>query len=208
VPEPLPVRLLATGLLRQALETALAGYPEIRVVEHDARVLILQATEDWSERVSSAIRPVEGVDPQRVVLLTSSRTIEITMAALAGAQVFVHLEDPTEEVVEAIRRASIGAAYTSRSLYPALMQALRELVAGSADSDTMQGGAKLTPREAEVAELAAQRLSHAQIARLLHVSIPTVRTHLQNARRKVRSRNRGAFRGGSPLSAGPYRLDH
>jgi DNA-binding CsgD family transcriptional regulator len=50
--------------------------------------------------------------------------------------------------------------------------------------------AKLSPREAAIAELAAQGLADKEIARRLNVSFATVRAHLDNAFAKLGVRNR------------------
>jgi DNA-binding NarL/FixJ family response regulator len=48
----------------------------------------------------------------------------------------------------------------------------------------------LSPREVEVAKLAAQGLADKEIARRLDVAFATVRTHLDNAFSKLGVRNR------------------
>jgi len=52
------------------------------------------------------------------------------------------------------------------------------------------GGTRLSPRETEVAELAAQGLTDKEIARHLNLTFSTVRTHLDNAFAKLGARNR------------------
>jgi DNA-binding CsgD family transcriptional regulator len=48
----------------------------------------------------------------------------------------------------------------------------------------------LTPREMEVAQLAAQGQRNSEIARDLHISKPTVETHLKHIYRKLNIRSR------------------
>jgi DNA-binding CsgD family transcriptional regulator len=50
--------------------------------------------------------------------------------------------------------------------------------------------ARLTPREREVLALVAEGLTTAEIARLLGLSFPTVRTHVEHAREKLGAKTR------------------
>ncbi|MGE0314128.1 MAG: LuxR C-terminal-related transcriptional regulator [Lautropia sp.] len=59
--------------------------------------------------------------------------------------------------------------------------------------DLLQRGARLSPREAEVAWLVACGCPDKQIARRLNVSHTTVRFHLANAFRKLQAHNRAAL---------------
>jgi len=52
---------------------------------------------------------------------------------------------------------------------------------------------KLSPREQEAAQLAAQGLSDKEIARRLNISATTVRTHLEHAFRKTGASNRAGL---------------
>ncbi len=78
---------------------------------------------------------------------------------------------------------------------PALVAALKRCGGESptADVDPPDATAALSPREAEVARLAAVGLSDKAIARRLGISVATVRTHLDHAFRKVDVTNRVAL---------------
>jgi len=52
------------------------------------------------------------------------------------------------------------------------------------------GRPRLTPREREVLQLAADGHSNAAIARLLFVSVDTVKTLLKRAKKKLQTRDR------------------
>lgn len=68
---------------------------------------------------------------------------------------------------------------------------------------------RLTPREREVAQLAAQGLSNAEVAATLCLATGTVRNHLSNVYAKLHLRRRSQlpafFRGPSSLSTAGHK---
>ena len=60
----------------------------------------------------------------------------------------------------------------------------------SASADRQWQWDNLTPREMEVAQLASQGRRNSEIARDLHISTPTVETHLKHIYRKLNIRSR------------------
>lgn len=73
---------------------------------------------------------------------------------------------------------------------PGLVQALKRTALAEQPAPAAAALAKLSKREAAVAQLAAQGLADKEIARLLNVTFGTVRTHLDNAFTKLEVRNR------------------
>jgi DNA-binding CsgD family transcriptional regulator len=74
---------------------------------------------------------------------------------------------------------------------PGFTQALKRIEARSGEKNRIRRtSARLSPREAEIADLAAQGLADKEIARRLGVTFATVRTHLDNAFSKLGVRNR------------------
>ena len=61
----------------------------------------------------------------------------------------------------------------------------------SADVDDAAAGARLTPRESEVLELAAEGLPDKVIAQRLSIQVQTVKNHMQKILRKLGVRGRG-----------------
>jgi DNA-binding CsgD family transcriptional regulator len=74
---------------------------------------------------------------------------------------------------------------------PGFIAALKR-TGGAADpiAQATTTASKLSPREAEIAELAAQGRTDKEIARHLNLTFSTVRTHLDNAFAKLGARNR------------------
>ncbi|MDD1535421.1 MULTISPECIES: helix-turn-helix transcriptional regulator [unclassified Bradyrhizobium] len=77
-----------------------------------------------------------------------------------------------------------------RLIEPGFTQALKRTALSGTPATRAREPAKLSPREAAVAELAAKGLADKQIAQRLNVSFGTVRTHLDNAFAKLGVRNR------------------
>ena len=74
---------------------------------------------------------------------------------------------------------------------PGFTQALRRIEGRTQlKTHASPASAKLSPRETEVVEFAAQGLADKEIARRLNLKFATVRTHLDNAFSKLGVRNR------------------
>jgi DNA-binding CsgD family transcriptional regulator len=73
---------------------------------------------------------------------------------------------------------------------PGFARALKRIDARPPKTRATPNSARLSPREAEVAELAAHGFSDKEIARRLNLKFATVRTHLDNAFSKLGVRNR------------------
>jgi len=89
-------------------------------------------------------------------------------------------------------RLDFGSAEVEllKLIEPGFTQALKRTALSGTPATPAGEPAKLSPREAAVAELAAKGLADKQIAQCLNVSFGTVRTHLDNAFAKLGVRNR------------------
>ena len=125
----------------------------------------------------------------RVLILTTFETDEHVAEALrAGASGFALKSRPLEELLTAIRTVAAGEALLAPSV-------TRRLIAHFTEGDrvprrTPRGLAELTEREREVLSLVARGLSNTEIAGTLHVSIPTVKTHVSRILTKLGARDR------------------
>lgn len=120
-----------------------------------------------------AITIVTGVkNPQRAIT-----------AIWSGATSWVAKEDSTTTLFDVLRRAAAGES----SFPPALLgQILRTLVA-SGDSRSLRTGAlsTLSQRESDVLLCLVEGLDRRATAERLHLSVNTVRTHIQNIFEKL-----------------------
>jgi DNA-binding NarL/FixJ family response regulator len=183
MPQNPSFQILAGGWLHQALSNLLGQYPDTGVESDASRVLLVYAGDRWRENVQEMVPSSWQGDHASVAFLTAKGD-DVVYAVLMGMRVFIGIEDSLHELLEGIDCAARGRTFCSRSLQPALLEAIR--VVQQAPHDAMRGdGSDLTAREREVARLAAIRLSNKEIAQELAISISTVKSHLRNAYRKL-----------------------
>jgi NarL family two-component system response regulator LiaR len=118
----------------------------------------------------------------RIIALSSYDDERLVPAALdAGAISFLQKNVTMSELAEVIRKAHAGISTLSA-------QATQILIAAATRSPAPNP--TLTPREQEVLSLMVAGKSNAQIAELLVISLPTVKTHVSQifAKLKVKSR--------------------
>jgi DNA-binding NarL/FixJ family response regulator len=109
----------------------------------------------------------------RVVFLTMQRDVSYARRAMeAGASGYVLKHSAHEELVEAIREALRGHTYVTPVLAGELLRSYREEGPQPADS-----ARRLTPRQREVLQLAAEGHSAKEVASLLHISSRTAEFH-------------------------------
>lgn len=125
-------------------------------------------------------------DAPAVVVLTAFDTDEFVLGALrAGASGFLLKHTPPPQLVDAIRQAAAG----TMSFSPEAMQRLVAAAAAPASGAAELVGT-LSERESEIAALAAEGLTNADIAARLYLSLPTIKTHLARIFEKLGVTNR------------------
>lgn len=123
-------------------------------------------------------------NPPRVLVLTTWETDDVVGRAItAGAAGFLLKTAPPQDILDGVRRVAAGHGVLAAEK---LGYVLDQFTAGSGDrSAAIQALSALTGRELEVATAVARDLSNAQIARMLHLSETTVKTHLGSIQRKL-----------------------
>jgi DNA-binding NarL/FixJ family response regulator len=126
---------------------------------------------------------VRQVAPQSsVVMLSATEPVESVVRALrCGARAWLPKTVDADRLVRVIRGVTRGEAWIAPDL---LGRVLADLVT-SIEVPPPDPLAGLTPREREVLQRIVDGLSRAQIAADLHLSVNTVRTHVQNLLGKV-----------------------
>lgn len=119
-------------------------------------------------------------DTQVLVLTSYNTTYDINAAMQAGAVGYLLKDTPREELYRAIRRASQGRSSFSD-------EALSQLLASD---DNI--GVALSGREIHILEQVASGKTNAVIAKNLHISEATVKTHLSNIYRKLNVSDRAS----------------
>jgi DNA-binding NarL/FixJ family response regulator len=118
----------------------------------------------------------------QVVVLTTYADDESLFPALrAGARGYLTKDAGGDEIVRAVHSVLSGGA----GLSPSVQRRLLERLSQPEPAPEPQPGAGeapdgLTARETEVLVLIAEGLSNQEIARRLHVSTATVKTHINN----------------------------
>ncbi len=162
---------------RQAVQLATSLSPDVIVM--DIRMPVMDGIE--------ATRRITADCGSRVLILTTFDLDEYVFEALrAGASGFALKSRPLEELLSAIRTVAAGEAL----LAPSVTRRLIAHFAGQARPKAPRGLAELTEREREVLSLVAHGLSNAELARTLHVSLPTAKTHVSRILTKLGARDR------------------
>ncbi|MGM0386682.1 MAG: response regulator [Actinomycetota bacterium] len=125
----------------------------------------------------------------KVLVLTTFEIDDYVFEALrAGASGFLGKGVEPAGLVAGIRVVAAGEALLSPAATRGLIARFRDdPIAGASGSDTL---AALTDREREVLSLVGQGLANEDIARALHLSPLTVKTHVNRAMTKLGVRDR------------------
>jgi NarL family two-component system response regulator LiaR len=133
-----------------------------------------------------AIEEIKADNPQaRILVLTSFSENEKVYAAIkAGAKGYLLKDSTPQEILDAIHKVYRG----EMSMNPTIAsKVMRELQRSSTLPPTKE---PLTAREVEVLKLVAEGLPNQEIAEMLVISEPTVRTHVTNILSKLYLANR------------------
>lgn len=194
-----PIRLLIADdhpVVRDGLRGIFAGDTEFEVVAEAANgaeaVRLAQGRAVDVVLMDLRMPELGGVDatrrlrelghPARVLILTTYDTDrDVLRAVEAGATGYLLKDAPPDELRRAVR-----AAYAGQSvLAPAVAGTILGLV-GNRNPDV------LSPRELEVLRLVAAGATNRAVARQLHVSEATIKTHLLHVYAKLEVRDRAA----------------
>ncbi|GAA3072464.1 response regulator transcription factor [Streptosporangium carneum] len=192
-------------LVRAGLAMMLRGAPDVRVVAEagDGAQALLMADRHTPDVVLMDIRmPVmdglaatealraRGRPPEVIVLTTFDADEHVLRALRAGAAGFLLKDTPPDEIVAAVRQVVQG--------HPVLSPAVtRRLISRVADAGqdrrrlwARERLALLNDREREVAAALGEGRSNAEVGALLHLSVPTVKTHVSSVLTKLDLNNR------------------
>jgi DNA-binding NarL/FixJ family response regulator len=125
----------------------------------------------------------------RVLAITTFGTVEMILPMLrAGAAGYLLKDAEPEAIVEAVRLVHAGAAALSPAITARLIESAQD--GAPTPRDELAAGQQLSEREKEIVTHLALGRSNAEIARAIHVSESTVKTHLSNIMTKWEVNNR------------------
>lgn len=129
--------------------------------------------------------------PEVLVLTTFHTDAHVLGALRAGAAGYLLKDTPPPDIVRAIRTAAAGDPVLS----PAVTRRLIEQVTGGSGQDARAAAARaclalLGERERQVALAVGRGRSNMEIARELHLALPTVKTHVSRILTRLDLNNR------------------
>ncbi|WP_440101018.1 response regulator transcription factor [Streptosporangium sp. H16] len=194
------------AIVRAGLRLMLGGAPDVEIVAEaadGAEVPALVAAYG-PDLVLMDIR-MPGVDglaaterlrarpgaPEVLVLTTFHTDAHVLRALRAGAAGFLLKDTPPQDIVTAVRTVAAGDPVLS----PAVTRRLIEQVTDGSEQEDRAAAAQarlalLAEREREVALAVGRGRSNAEIARELHLALPTVKTHVSRILTRLDLNNR------------------
>jgi len=178
------------ALVRQGIRSVLEQHPDLSVVAEapDGRTAVRLAEELRPDVVllDLVMPDGDGTGPldeirrrapsAHVVVLTSYHRDDLIVRAVqAGAVSYLLKDIGAHELVAAVRAAARGQSV----LHPVIGSRLLSRLRNNAADDG------LTPRERQVLEHIARGRSNQEIARALHVSVETVKSHVSHILTKL-----------------------
>lgn len=138
----------------------------------------------------SQVRLIRSLAPESNVIVLGLAELEDDVLGYAeeGIVGFVGRNRSLDDLVFAIRRAWRGELDCSPGMAGALLRHVGRLAERQRRT---VGGAKLTNREYEIVLLISDGLSNKEIARELHIELPTVKNHVHNLLEKLDVTTRG-----------------
>jgi DNA-binding NarL/FixJ family response regulator len=166
---------------QQAIDMALGLRPDVCLF--DIRMPLLDGIEATRRLAGRDVR-----DPIAVVVITTFDLDDYVYAALeAGARGFLLKDAGPDLLAQAIRAAANGDALIAPSITARL---LSQFASAGPPPERAQPREPLTDREEEVLLTIARGRTNAEIAKELHISMSTVKSHIANLMTKLDARNR------------------
>ena len=152
-----------------------AGLSLVEALDPDIMLLDLQMPGTHGLEVLARLKE-RGLERPRVIVLSMHDDEELVANAVrAGAHGYVLKSASRSELVDAIRHVAAGGQRFDEVVVRALLSERRK----------EESGALLSEREAEILKLVAAGCGNKEVARRLYLSISTVKTHLDDAYRKL-----------------------
>ena len=123
-------------------------------------------------------------DTQFVMLTVYEDPDHIFKALSSGASGYMLKRTPRAELLTAIKDVHAGGSPMSSNIARKIVQSFQRFNTSPTETEN------LSPREREVLELLARGYLYKEIAESLHISVPTVNTHIRRIYEKLHVRSR------------------
>ena len=189
-------------LMREAVQTALAGEPDLDVIgeavdgadgvrlfkESRPDVIIMDLLMPGTDGLE-AISQIREVDPQaKILAFTSMENEERVLAAIqAGALGYYPKTASRASLLEAVRTVATGKPYLPSDIALKLFNSLRSMKMPAPISQLQE---PLTARQQEILALLAEGRSDYEIGQTLHLEESTVRSHVHHILQRLQLDNR------------------
>ena len=184
-------------LVREGIATLLENLPDLRVVakggsadaslikELNPRVVLL----DLGLSHGNSLRLVQTVKeecPEAKVIVMDLLPVHEDIAEFvhAGVSGFIMKDATLEDLVDTIRRVARGIPVLPPQMTNALFSQIAREAVSSGRPKTLEA-VRMTSRERDVINLIAEGESNKAIARRLHISPHTVKSHVRNIMEKL-----------------------
>jgi DNA-binding NarL/FixJ family response regulator len=166
---------------KRAVELAERLRPDVCLL--DIRMPVMDGIEATRRLAGPSV-----ADPLAVIVITTFDLDEYVYGALkAGARGFLLKDAGPELLVQAIHAAAAGDALIAPRITARLLGRFAELESAGARAQPFEA---LTEREEEVLLTVTRGHTNEEIARELHISLSTVKSHLASLMGKIGARNR------------------
>ncbi len=208
VPTGAPIDVLVVDddpLVRAGLAMMLGGAPDLRVVaeardggevpalvdRHRPHVVLMDIRMPLVDGLTATEALRARPDAPEVLVLTTFDADEHVLRALrAGAAGFLLKDTPPAAIVAAVRQVAAGVPVLSPAVTRRLIARVAETGTDARRTRAAARLARLNAREREVAVEVGKGRSNAEIAAALHLSVPTVKTHVSGVLAKLDLNNR------------------
>jgi two-component system, NarL family, nitrate/nitrite response regulator NarL len=157
-----------------------------RAKQHQPDVILLDLNMPGLSGLETLQLLVQDVPSAAVVILTVSEDAdELTAALRQGACGYLVKNVDAETLVASIRKAAVHEPTIADSMTVKWIASLRDSRTEATIARPPVDGARLTPREREIAQSVARGMSNKEIAIELTIAESTVKIHMQNMLKKL-----------------------
>lgn len=189
-------------LVRSGIRMIVEQHPDMQVVgeatngieavkqvrSRNPQVLLMDVRMPELDGIQAAGRITRDAPSTRILMLTTfDKDRYLYDAMRAGASGFLLKSAPPERLVHAIRVVAAGDALLAPELTRRLLDGFTRRPPPGQQLSALEN---LTERETEILRLIATGLTNQDIAKSLHVSVSTVKTHINHLFRKLDIRDR------------------